>query len=103
MRSFRGFSDVGFSSCAAPTYYSVSEYFVQESGSAEIYFRGLEIRKRSVALIREEHRVWIKARVFLEAWKSRFGSPETKTSSGQCFLKSIFEMSNTYMNESLIY
>src|SRR5882724_8025937 len=66
IRSFRGASDHGFSSCAAPTYYSVSKYFVQESGSAEFYFQGLEIQKLSVALISKEHRVWIKARVFLE-------------------------------------
>ena len=62
-----GVSDIGFSSRTVPTYYSVSEYFVQESGSAEIYFRGPEIRKQSVALIREERRVEIKARVFPEA------------------------------------
>ena len=34
----------------------------------------------------------------IRVWKS-----ETETSSGQCFLKSIFEMSNIYMNGSLIY
>jgi len=31
-RVSRGVSDIGFSPCAAPTYYSVSEYFMQESG-----------------------------------------------------------------------
>ena len=62
-----------------------------------------EIGKLSIALIREEHRVWIKARVFLEALKSGFGCSEMETSSGQCFVKSIFKMLNTCMNGSLIY
>ena len=57
----------------------------------------------SVALIGEVHRVGIKARVFPEAGKSGFGKLEMEISSGQCFLKSIFEMLNTYMNGSLIY
>src|SRR5882724_4111758 len=78
VRSFRGVSDVGFSSCAAPTYYSVSKYFVQESGSAEIYFWGPEIQKRSVSLKREERRVEIIARVFPEAWELRLRSPERR-------------------------
>ena len=34
----------------------------------------------------------------IRVWKS-----ETETLSGQCFLKSIFEMLNAYMNGSLIY
>ena len=95
--------DIGFSSHAVLTYYSVSKYFVLESKSAEFELRSLENQKLSIALISKEHRVGIKARVFPEAWKSRFGSLEMKTSSGQCFLKSIFKMSNTYMNKSLIY
>jgi len=44
-------SDVGFSWCTAPTYYSVSEYFMQESGNAEFNLQSLEIQKLSIALI----------------------------------------------------
>ena len=74
VRSFGEVLDIGFSLHAVPTYYSVSEYFMQESGNAEFSFQSLEIWKLSAALIGEECRVGIKARVFLEAWKSRLGS-----------------------------
>jgi len=47
---------------------------MHESGNAESNFQSPEIQKLSVALIGEEHRVGLKARVFLEAWKSGFGS-----------------------------
>jgi len=76
---------------------------MQKSGNAEFSFQSPEIQKLSIALIGEERRVGIKARVFLEAWKSGFGKSETEMLSGQCFLKLIFKMSNTYINGSLIY
>jgi len=59
---------------------------MQESRNVEFSFQSLEIWKLSIALIGEEHRVGIKARVFLEAGKSGFGKSEMETLSGQCFL-----------------
>ena len=51
VQSFGGVSDVGFSLHTAPTFYSVSKYFMLESRSAELEFWSPEIQKLNVAEI----------------------------------------------------
>jgi len=45
LSEFRGVSDVGFSFCAVPTYYMMSEYFMLESGA-----QTLEVSPEEIAL-----------------------------------------------------
>src|SRR5882672_5522564 len=99
-------SDVGFSSCAAPTYYlgpSISDNRIWNLGSYSEIERSLN---------RVERRVQIKAK-FLETRNSvgrlwKLWSDVLRVTKGRVDNENNSQsrysnMSNTYMNESLIY
>jgi len=68
---FRGDSDSGFSSCAAPTYYHASKYFYNQH--LDVWKFNLEL---SIALIEISIEFIINLEYFQIVWKSEFGSSE---------------------------